>query len=192
MLQHDGRPLSTGFAPSDARDFQVGTGLSQFDEFVSSLLLQLRLRMFVQRIAGLLAGRHLRGRVVRALAITPRGGVAHDFLQLSNFSAHLRVEWTARDVHPWDSDLPPGARAERFVDQSLTDTNAAIHRLFRMLPEVEVIEIRVLDPNSGAPIIAGTITRDEALTVSSPSPRMKLKKLGVDYRLRSGQFEPLT
>jgi hypothetical protein len=148
--------------------------------------------MYVQRIEGLLAGRRLKGRVVKALALTPRGGVAHDVLQLSNFSARLRVEWTARNVHPWDSDLPSELRAEKFVGQSLTDTNVAINRLFRMLPEVEVIEIRVLDPNSGAPIIAGTITRDEALTVSSPSPGMKLKKLGVDYRLRSGHFEPLT
>jgi hypothetical protein len=95
-------------------------------------------------------------------------------------------------VHPWDSDLPSALRAEKFVAQSLTDTNVAIKRLFRMLPEVAVIEIRVLDPNSRAPIIAGSIIRDEALTVSSPSPGMKLKKPGVDYRLRSGQFEPLT
>jgi hypothetical protein len=95
-------------------------------------------------------------------------------------------------VHPWDSDLPSELRAEKFVQQSLTDTNAAIGRLFEMLPEAEVIEIRVLDANSGAPIIAGTITRDEALTVSSPSPGMKLKKLGVGYGLRNGHFEPLT
>lgn len=148
--------------------------------------------MFVQKIGRMFEARRLKGRVVKALALTPRGGVAHDVLQLSNFSARFCVEWTARNVHPWDSDLPSELRAEKFVDQSLTDTNAAIQRLFRMLPEVEVIEIRVLDPNSGAPIIAGTITRDEALTVSSPSPGMKLKKLGVDYRLRSGHFEPLT
>lgn len=148
--------------------------------------------MFVQRIAGLLAGRLFKGRVLKALALTPRGGVADDVLQLSNFAVRLTVEWIARDVHPWDSDLPSELRAEKFVAQSLTDTNAAIQRLFRLLPEVEVIEIRVLDPNSRAPIIAGSIIRDEALTVSSPSPGMKLKKLGVDYRLRSGQFEPLT
>ena len=60
-----------------------------------------------------------------------------------------------------------------------------------MLEEEEVIEIRILDPSSGAPIIAGTITRDEALAISGSSPGMKLKKLGVDYRLQAGHLEPL-
>src|SRR5438128_12659527 len=99
--------------------------------------------MFVQRIAGLFADRRFKGRVLQALAVLLRGGVAHDALQLSNFSARLHVEWTARNVHPWDRALPSELRAEKFVAQSLTDTTVAIDRLFRMLPEIEVIEIRV-------------------------------------------------
>jgi len=129
--------------------------------------------------------------VSKSLALTPRGGIPKDVLILSKLSTSMRLEWQARDIHAWDRDLPAGRRAEMFVEQSLSDTNASILRFFQTLPEIDVIEIRVLDPNSGVAIIAGTVTRDEALTTSSPSPGMKLKKLGVDYRLRNWHFEPL-
>ncbi len=65
-----------------------------------------------------------------------------------------------------------------FLEQLVNDTDAAIQRLFQMLSEVHVVEIRVLDPNSGPAIMSGTVTRDEALTISSPSPGMRLKKRG--------------
>jgi hypothetical protein len=143
-------------------------------------------------IAGFLASRRPKGRVVGAPALKPRGGVAHDVLQLSKLGARLQVEWTARDVHPWDKDLPPERRAELFVEQVLNDTNSAIVRLFHVLPEIDAIEIRVLEPNSGASIIAGSVNRIEAFSASSPSPGMKLKNLGLDYRLNGWRFEPLT
>ena len=149
-----------------------------------------RLTIF-RNLADRLTRQRFRRGVSKALALTPRGGIPKDSLILSKLFTTMRVEWQARDIHPWDRDLSADRRAEMFVERSLNDTNAAIQRLFQTLPEVDVLEIRVLEPHSGAAIIAGTVSRDEALTISSPSPGMRLKKLGVDYRLRNWHFEPL-
>jgi hypothetical protein len=49
----------------------------------------------------------------------------------------------------------------------------------------------VLDPKSLVPILHGCVSRSEASVVDDRSPGMKLKKLGVKYRLSNWQFEPL-
>jgi hypothetical protein len=72
--------------------------------------------------------------VVGALAVRPRGGIANDVLALQKLSIGLHLEWLARDLHPWDRDLPEGSRAELFVQQCLEDADAAIPRLFHRLP----------------------------------------------------------
>ena len=92
--------------------------------------------------------------VVRALALRPRGGIANDVLALRKLSIGLHLEWLARDIHPWDRDLPEGSRAELFVQQCLEDVDAAIPRLFHRLPEVDVIEVDVVEPRTKCTIIA--------------------------------------
>jgi hypothetical protein len=126
------------------------------------------------------AGR-LRRVVRKALALTPRGFVPHDVLVLGELSARLRVEWRARDLHPWDRDLPAERRTVVLRDQALRDTDAAILRLFHLLPEMDAIDIRVLEPREPHRLLlAGTVTRADVLaTRSIASPGMRLRMMGV-------------
>ena len=69
--------------------------------------------------------------------------------------------------------------------------DAALSRLFATLPDTDEIELRVLDPTSAEPIVAGTVTRAQAVAASAGSVGMKLKSLGLVYRLANWQFESL-
>ena len=138
--------------------------------------------------------RRLRKRVARTLALESRGGILDDRLALTKLSNYLEVEWCARDVHPWNQDLPAERKGELFVAQALKDTLTAIHRLFDDLTEVDTIHLRVLEP---APphqaLLAGTVSRRDLLTARRlPSPAMGLKMLGIQYEVNDGSFERLT
>ena len=133
----------------------------------------------------------------KALALAPRGGVRHDVLvinQLSNNPVQqLRIEWCARDVHPWDQDLPPLDQAELFCQQALHDTEAAILRLFQMLPGIHQVDFRVLDPKaSNRVILAGNVERDEIPAARRlQSIKMRLMMMGVRFLMAGGHLEPL-
>jgi hypothetical protein len=131
-------------------------------------------------------------RITDALALNNRGEVRGDGLSLKHFHNRLEIEWQARDVHPWERDLPESRLTELFVEQCLDDTSAAIERLFCDLPEVEFIDFRVIDADSSAPIIYGSVGRSEAEALGQVSPGMKLKKLGATYRISNWRFEPLS
>jgi hypothetical protein len=137
------------------------------------------------------ARRRLQRRVIRALALNKRGEARSDGLSLSHFQNRLQIEWRAREVHPWDRDLPQARVARLFAEQCLKDADAALERLFATLPEIDVIEFKMLEPNSGASILSGTVTRSESMNVRAPSSGMRLKQLGVTYRLQNWRFEPL-
>jgi len=92
-------------------------------------------------------GIYYRCRVAHGLALKPRGAVRNDVLAIKQLAVGLRVEWFARDTHPWDRDLPERRQAELFAQQCLEDVDAAIPRLFEGLPEIEVLEISVLERN---------------------------------------------
>jgi len=131
--------------------------------------------------------------IERALALHLRGEVRSDGLDPLNLTTQLQIEWRARDVHPWDCGLlSPARRAAAFVEQSLVDTEAAIHRLFAALPQVDVIALRVLDRTSDTVIISGTVSRlaasakDETLSIG-----MRLLYLGLTYHSAGSLFEPL-
>jgi len=94
-------------------------------------------------------------------------------------------------VHPWDRDLPSQQIARLFAEQCLDDTTAALDRCFSALPEVDIIQFKVTHPESGTPILSGSVTRREAKTVWTPSPGMRLKQLGVTFRLENWRFQPL-
>ena len=139
------------------------------------------------------SGGRLRRMVARALDLTPRGFVPNDVLILETLSARLRLEWRTRDLHPWDRDLPSRRRDERFRDQTLVDTDKAIERLFRILPEIDAIDVRVLE--SRAPnrlLLAGIVARDDLVaTRAITSPEMRLRMMGIRCETRDGRLEPL-
>ena len=145
----------------------------------------------VKRFVNYLTQQRLRRKVIGALEVNRRAGVRNDGLSLKRMSNRLEVEWQARGIHPWDQGLPPEREAQKFVEQCLEDVDAALSRLFATLPDTDEIELRVLDPTSAKPIVAGTVTRAQAVAASAGSVGMKLKSLGLVYRLANWQFESL-
>jgi hypothetical protein len=136
--------------------------------------------------------RRLRRRVIEALALHKRGEVRSDGLSLSHYRNRLEIAWRARDIHPWDRDLASERAAQLFAEQCLADADAALERLFAALPEIDVIEFKVFQASSKAPILGGTVLREEVVAANALSPGMRLKQLGVSYRLRNWRFGPLT
>ena len=123
---------------------------------------------------------HYRRRIEQALELKRRGGTRKDGLQLGNLQHRLEILWRARDTHPWDRHLPADVKQARFIEQALIDTEAALARLFKALPEVDVIVLCVTDPASEATVLSGTVTRSDFQTMRpSPSARMRLSQIGV-------------
>lgn len=140
---------------------------------------------FLKRVLTKLKGQTDMDRIQHALALPGRGGVLHDDLTLSKTSCRLEIEWRARNIHPWDRDLPEAEQELTFAEQSLADTDAAVSRLFKELPEVESIEFRVIHPESDQRILAGTVERSAfvakipAARINGTSTRTKLWLRGV-------------
>jgi hypothetical protein len=135
--------------------------------------------------------RRFHRRVIRALALNKGREARSDGLSLNHFQNRLQIEWSARDVHPWDRDLPPPRVAQLFAEQCLKDADSAIQRLFAELPEIDVLDFTMLEFKSGARILCGAVTRNEAMIVRASSSGMRLKQLGVTYCLQNWRFEPL-
>jgi len=123
--------------------------------------------------------------VVNSLALHRRGEVRNDGLNLIDVRERIDICWRARASHPWDKCLPGLPEAEAFMDQALSDTEAALHRLFQVFPATDAIEFRVLDLKSDRVIIEGNVSRSDlhdSVPNGSRSVRMRLKQLGVrDY-----------
>jgi hypothetical protein len=140
-------------------------------------------RLLMKKLIPSLMRRGIRSLVNRSLALRPRGGVVNDRLVLHKLSGQLQLEWHARAVHPWDRDLPPCRQVEAYFEQAVADTDLAIRRIFQRLPEIAVIEIRVLDTQDPTKIVlAGVVTREDALDADLPySAKMRLKMMGIQY-----------
>jgi hypothetical protein len=131
-----------------------------------------------------------RGRIERALALAGRGAVGRDRLRLKSVWNRLEIEWAARDLHPWDSDRPSPERAQLFADQCLGDTEEAIRTLFAAMPQMDVLELKVVAPESDAVLLAGTVHRSAlAEDRRLSSVRMRLDRLGVRVHA-AGMSEP--
>jgi hypothetical protein len=78
------------------------------------------------------------------------------------------------------------------VEQASRDTDAAISRLFQILPDLDAIEIRVLEPHSPNRLVfAGTVVREDVLAARSvASPGMRLKLMGIRSHTTDGHLEP--
>jgi hypothetical protein len=133
-----------------------------------------------RRIRGILY-RGLGHIVGKALNIGPIGRGGRQRLQICRITGQLHVEWRARDLHPWDRDLPLECCSELFRAQTIMDTDNAVARLFSLVPEVDTITIQVRSPQSdGGTILAGTISRTSHTACRAvPSPRMRLKMMGI-------------
>jgi hypothetical protein len=133
------------------------------------------------------------GTARRALALAPRGGVPNDVLVLTSLSiSPLRIEWRARDLHPWDRDLSLALRSQLFHVQALQDTEDALRRLFAVFPGKEQIVFRVFEPSPPNRVIAaGDIARGEFDAADRfPSLRMRLHTMGVRIATAGGELEP--
>jgi hypothetical protein len=130
-------------------------------------------------------------RTRHALALKPRGGIRNDVLVINRLAMSVHVEWFARDVHPWDSDLPERRKAELFAQQCLEDVDAAIPRLFEQLPEIDVLEIEVLERASKNKIIGGVVHRSDLGAQVGSSLGMRLKTIGINYRCEDLRLEPI-
>jgi len=118
-----------------------------------------------------------------ALALHRRNEVRSDGLTLESVCNRLEICWHARNVHPWDSGLSPEYKESAFNQQAMEDTEAAVSRILERRPEIEEIEVKVLDPHSSALLASGTVRRSalSAPGLRSPSVRMRLGELGIRY-----------
>ena len=124
-----------------------------------------------------------RRKIDRALALNVRAEVRSDGLGLVHLCNRLEIQWRARDIHPWDRDRAGPDRGAALPEQSLSDTEAAVVRLFDTLPQVDVIDLTVLDPASDEVRLAGTVYRSNLKKArTSLSVRMRLNYLGINYR----------
>lgn len=138
-------------------------------------------------------GFRYRRQIEGALALNLRGEVREDGLALHKVLSRLEVEWYARDIHPWDRDrgLSSEEKDYIFVQQCLSDTEAVISRLFERLPQMDIVEVRVLEPRSKMPIVGGTVSRSDFERDESLSVGMRLVLSGVTFRLSGWCFDAL-
>jgi hypothetical protein len=137
--------------------------------------------------------RRLRRVLGRALALHRRGEVRADGLTLLDVSMKLTVSWRARDIHPWDRDLSEERAATRLLDQTLHDTEDAVERIFLFFPEANALELSVFDndPDSDRVIMAGLVARADLGRCTSSSTAMRLRMLGINYRLVDQRLEAI-
>ena len=124
-----------------------------------------------------------RRKIRNALALQRRVEARSDGLELHRLSSKLEISWYARDTHPWDREVSAGSPSARFIEQCAKDAEAALSRLFRTLPEIDVIAATVLDRQSGAVIMEGTVYRS-SLEVTAASTRMRLMNWGIRFTSR--------
>jgi len=102
----------------------------------------------------------------------------------------MRVEWTAREIHPWDRGLDRQLREQLFAQQCLRDVDAAVNRIFDEVPEIDALEVHVL--HDGSPLLEGLVRKTDLASLRHGSPRMNLKSLGIRFQMSNGRLEPLS
>jgi hypothetical protein len=149
------------------------------------------LRSFINRFHRLEPASCIESRVRKALALNRRHEARSDGLELKLLETTLLVEWIAREVHPWERFGTAMSIQKLYTTQCLQDTQAAIQRLFAMIPEAEAIEVRVFSATSMTPILAGIVHRKDLKRAVYKSLGMNLKSLGISFRLSDWRLEPL-
>ncbi len=146
---------------------------------------------FLRRLRSNWRIRRLHTSIQSALALNRHGEFRPDGLCPINPSLRLQLKWHARGIHPWDSNLPPDKAIPRFVEQTLLDADSGIRRVFEILPEIDAVDLRVLETNSDKTLMAGTIDRAKFEAYRAASVGMRLRMAGVNYRLVNWYFEPV-
>jgi hypothetical protein len=146
----------------------------------------------VQRVFAELDAWRYQRRIQWALALHRRGEARRDGLELASICSNIEIEWSARDIHPWDCHRSPEEKRVAFVAQTLSDTEAAIGRLFEALPAIGALQIRVLGIRSSEPILGGTVYRASLSGIRPElSIGMRLRELGITYHSAGLRFESL-
>ena len=132
-----------------------------------------------------------RSSIREALALHRRGEARWDGLALRELCNRLEVSWEAREIHTWDVDLPAAEKDAAFVEQTLEDTEAAVLRIFERLPEVDVVDVKVIAPISGDLLAFGSVARATLRTADARvrSVRMRLGALGIKYCSDIGGYD---
>jgi hypothetical protein len=78
-----------------------------------------------------------------------------------------------------------------FAQQCLADTEAAVSRLFNEVPVLDAIEVKVRKDQGGPALMLGIVKRSEVGLCSSQSIAMKLRSLGLRFRLHNLRLEPI-
>jgi hypothetical protein len=125
--------------------------------------------------------------IKKTLALRRRGAVRTDGLTLHQVSTRLEIAWSARDVHPWDRGDAPEKKVELMLKQAMEDAEAAINGLFENLPQIDAIEVTVLEPGSKNIIMAGTVHRPSSAANGS-SVKMRLMNWGIRFDLEGSQL----
>jgi hypothetical protein len=126
--------------------------------------------------------RRYKKKVEGALALQRRGEGRRDGLILETVCNSMQVRWRARRMHPWDRNLPNSERELAFQQQTLADIEAAILRLFEGLPQIDVLQVCVLEPKSETVIAEGAVHRSALAEVRALlSVGMRLRDLGLRY-----------
>lgn len=130
-------------------------------------------------------------RVRRAVESRRHGETKGGGLKLAALSTVLRVEWMAREIHPWEQSSRQDHKDRLFTEQCLEDTLAVIERLFKEMPDLSALEIGVRREASEAPVLAGVVKREQLTQAGDHAPGMKLKMIGVQFHIFNWKLEPL-
>jgi hypothetical protein len=147
---------------------------------------------FLRKRRARLWARWVRESIESALALK-RYDVRHDGLPLTGMSFRLAISWRARNVHPWDRDLADDKKAHQLAEQTFADTAAALEQLFIALPDVDLIDLKVLeaDEKKHGILMSGSVSRNDFDAWHPSSIPMKLRLLGVNFNLVDTHLEPL-
>ena len=147
----------------------------------------------IPSILGKIGGHLYRRSIAKSLALHDRCEARGDGLTLGRVQTRLKIEWHARGIHPWDRGRHPSqAEMERqYAQQCLSDTESAIAGIFARLPQVDTIEVTVLDQSSGAPILAGTVFRSALEKNKKLSVGMRLVLSGLTFRISGCNLDAL-
>jgi hypothetical protein len=137
------------------------------------------------KISRLYSQRIFFAKIHRAMALHWRGEVRSDGLRLTAARTVLQIEWLARDLHPWDRDLPRARAQREFSAQCFDDTDAALTRLFNEIPVLDAIQVCIRREAADAPLLTGTVERED-FERNDPSPAaMKLRRFGLKFRMNN-------
>jgi hypothetical protein len=97
----------------------------------------------------------------RASAVVPLAIAVRRGKRRCDARAHDRSSWTHVDrlqTTCWDRDLSEQKQAEVFARQCLEDVDTAMSRLFKSIPEIDILEVVVRDHRSHAVLMLESLT----------------------------------